>query len=81
MLFTDPNGGALGFAKDPAVIRLKDTYFLYYSIYFKGENEDNGVLKIGIATSSDMDRWSVQGYLPLTQECEQKRDRRACGVR
>lgn len=72
MLFTDLNGGLDGFAKDPAVIHFGDKYFLYYSIYFKGENEDNGVLKIGIATSTDMDHWEIQGYLPLTQDCEAK---------
>ena len=30
MLFTETHGSRKAFSKDPAVIRLKDTYFLYY---------------------------------------------------
>ena len=54
------------FAKDPAVVRLKDTYYLYYSIYL----EDEQKFSIGIAKSSDMETWEFIGDFPLTQECE-----------
>lgn len=63
MLFTSRLGGR-EFAKDPAVVRLEETYYLYYSVFF-GE-----VLGIGIAVSSDLENWSEQGRFPVTQECE-----------
>lgn len=69
MKFTDPNGISQGFAKDPAVLHLGDTYYLYYSIFFK-ENEKE-VLRIGIATAPDLEHWTIYGYIPLTQPCEQ----------
>lgn len=65
MLFTDEKRG--NFAKDPAVVRLNDTYFLYYSTKI-GENKYG----IGISESSDLETFTKIGELPLTQACEQK---------
>ncbi len=68
MRFSDPSGISPAFAKDPAVVRLGDMYFLYYSIFLS--DGDRRVLHIGMATSSDLEHWEKQGYLPLTQTCE-----------
>ncbi len=68
MLFTDSNGSRNNFAKDPAVIRLGDLYFLYYSVYEQFEGKDR--FTVGIASSSDMEHWDIRGRLPITQECE-----------
>jgi len=68
MFFTDKSGTKEAFAKDPAVIKYKNQYFLYYSSLY----EVNGKEKwgIGIARSDDGESWTVIGRLPLTQECE-----------
>ena len=63
MLFTSYLADA-PFAKDPAVARLGDKYFLYYSVLF-GET-----LGIGIAFSTDLENWKEYGRFPITQECE-----------
>ena len=55
-----------GFAKDPAVVRFGDRYFLYHSAYVPGDRR----LRIGIAVSDDMEDWAFSGYLPLDTECE-----------
>ena len=68
MLFTETHGSRKAFSKAPAVIRLKDTYFLYYSSYYAdGERE---ALGIGVASSPDMEHWTTVGRIPPTQECE-----------
>jgi hypothetical protein len=36
MLYTDSHGSKEHFAKDPAVIRLGDTYYLYHSDFADG---------------------------------------------
>lgn len=64
MLFTDEKRG--NFSKDPAIVRLFDTYFLYYSTKI-GENK----FGIGIARSNDLETFHKIGELPLTQACEQ----------
>ena len=68
MLFTDSNGPHKSFAKDPAVVRLGDTYFLYYSVYEKWDSRER--FTVGIASSKDMEHWDIRGTLPITQECE-----------
>ena len=68
MLYSDSNGSRENFAKDPAVVRLGDTYFLYYTAY----EADGDRFVIGIATSDDMEGWKYCGFVPITQECEQK---------
>lgn len=44
MLFTDEARGS--FAKDPAVAKLKDTYYLYYSM--ASRRTENGRVTTGI---------------------------------
>ena len=70
MMFTEKGGSREAFAKDPAVIKFKGEYFLYYSTYF---NED-GVEKlgIGIAKSNDGENWESVSKIPLTQDCESR---------
>ncbi len=63
MLFTS-NLAETPFAKDPAVVRLGERYFLYYSVFF------GDTLGIGMAFSDDMERWQEYGRFPTTQECE-----------
>ncbi len=71
MRFSDSGGITEAFAKDPAVIRLGNTYFLYYSIFMtENDRADRQLLRIGMATSSDLEHWEKQGYLPLSQTCE-----------
>lgn len=50
------------FAKDPAVIRYRTKYYLYYTIHLA---EDNSI-GVGIATSSDMGHWALCGEIPRT---------------
>ena len=66
MLFT--NTERFHFAKDPAVIHFGDTYFLYYTILYVPE--PNFKIGVGIATSKDMENWTLAGEIPLEQECE-----------
>ena len=73
MLYSDHHGIYERFAKDPAVIRIGDTYLLYHSSWIAGETpEPKKRLTIGIATSEDMERWEFVGFVPLEQECERK---------
>ncbi len=63
MLFTNPN--RCNHAKDPAVIRFKDKYFLYYTVRY---NPD--LIGVGIATSDDMENWTDIAEVPMEQDCE-----------
>ena len=69
MLFTNKQLG--NFAKDPAVVRFRDQYYLYYTI--KYNHADFGApekLGIGIAQSRDLEEWENIGELPLEDACE-----------
>ncbi len=73
MLYSDSHGTKEGFAKDPAVIRLGDTYYLYHSSFIAGKTpEEKDRLIIGIATSKDMEHWTFVDFVPLEQECEER---------
>lgn len=69
MLFTNKQLG--NFAKDPAVVRYQDRYYLYYTIKYNheafGAPEKIG---IGIAQSRDLEEWEEAGELPLEDACE-----------
>ena len=67
MLFANTQYGK-PFAKDPAVVRFKDTYYLYYTVYYPDEDTIN----VGIATSKDMEEWTDVAELPCTDDCEKK---------
>lgn len=69
MLFTNNSRGR-AFAKDPAVVKLGDKYFLYHTIPPYGDGRTPDPWGIGIAVSSDMVQWSVVGSIPIEQECE-----------
>ena len=72
MLYTDSHGPKEHFAKDPAVIRLGDTYYLYHSSFIAGKDPgDKDRLIVAIAMSKDMEHWTFVDFVPLTQECEQ----------
>ena len=65
MLFTN---AALGrFAKDPAVVRFRGKYFLYYSL--RHEDDRFGV---GIAVSDNLEDWQCAGEVPQDDACEAK---------
>ena len=69
MLFTNKQLG--NFAKDPAVVRFRDHYYLYYTI--KYNHADFGApekIGIGIAQSRDLEEWENIGELPLEDACE-----------
>lgn len=77
MLFTDENHDC--FAKDPAVVRFKGKYFLYYSMAaVRAENGEvntgmrnaQATFGIGIAQSEDLEHWNILGEVPTSQPCE-----------
>lgn len=78
MLFTDEAHNC--FAKDPAVVKLNGTYYLYYSMASvrhdgavnTGMNNAQARFGIGIAQSSDLTHWQIIGAVPETQPCEEK---------
>ncbi len=63
MLFTNTELG--NFAKDPAVVRLQDDYFLYYSLC-----HEDGRFGVGIARSKDLENWTLAGEIPQDVPCE-----------
>lgn len=67
MLFT--NTARYNFAKDPAVIKFKGAYFLYYTNLHSHAPLHIGV---GIATSADMENWTDMGEVPQEYEYEKK---------
>lgn len=68
MMFADVSRGR-PFAKDPAVVRFKDRYFLYYSV---PPGKDVEGWRIGVATSDDLVVWQKQGELKVAHENEKK---------
>ena len=66
MLFT--NTEHRNFAKDPAVVHYHGCYYLYHSVFFDDGGEDS--LGISIATSTDLEHWTIAGDIPHTQPCE-----------
>ncbi|MEZ4831034.1 MAG: family 43 glycosylhydrolase [Caldilineaceae bacterium] len=69
MRFTDTSR-VRAFAKDPAVVRFGDGYFLYYSISAFGDGRSGDGLAIGIAHSEDLDTWTRVGEIGPVQDCE-----------
>lgn len=67
MLFTDNSRGK-SFAKDPAVIKIKDDYILYYTV--PPVNEGMIGYGIGIAKSKDMEVWETVSYIAPEGEVE-----------
>lgn len=68
MRFCDTTGSQKNFAKDPCVIRLGETYFLYYSLWIPEDGREK--LDIGIARSCDMEHWEIVGRVPVGDGCE-----------
>jgi predicted GH43/DUF377 family glycosyl hydrolase len=68
MMFSDTSRG-FSKAKDPAVVRFKDKYILYYTVK---QNEFVTGLRIGIATSKDLLIWSKSGELDVTDDYEKR---------
>ena len=63
------------YAKDPAVVRLGDTYYLYYSIPGTGGPDENGWeggWSVGIAQSTDLENWEEVGVLASSQPCDER---------
>ncbi|HRJ40989.1 MAG: family 43 glycosylhydrolase [Caldilineaceae bacterium] len=71
MRFTDTSRGR-PFAKDPAVARLGDDYFLYYSVPPYGDGRESDGWSIGIATSRDLNQWHKVGELLPAEGVEAK---------
>jgi len=67
MMYSDTSRG-FAKAKDPAVVRFNDQYFLYYTV--KQNQEING-LRIGIATSQDLLTWKKWGELKVAHDYEE----------
>lgn len=62
MKFADVTRGR-PFAKDPAVVRWHDRYWMYYSIPPYGDGRTGDGWAMGIATSVDLDHWEVVGSI------------------
>lgn len=68
MLFEDRTDTGTSFAKDPAVIRLGDEYYLYYSKY----HADTGAYGVGVARSRDLTHFEPVASLKSEQPEEGK---------
>ncbi|MFZ1757290.1 MAG: family 43 glycosylhydrolase [Caldilineaceae bacterium] len=71
MYFVDTSRGR-PFAKDPAVARLGDDYFLYYSVPPYGDGRESDGWSIGIAASRDLDQWQKVGEVLPAEGVEAK---------
>ncbi len=69
MLFSDTSRGR-PFAKDPAVAWFQGQYWLYYSKPPFGDDREGDGWAIGIATSQNLDEWTVVGELLPAAACE-----------
>lgn len=65
MFFADPASTPNQRTKDPSVVRFRDRYWMYYSIW-----TDPTHTGIGIATSDNLLDWQPQGFLPLEGPAE-----------
>jgi predicted GH43/DUF377 family glycosyl hydrolase len=70
MLFTDRTKGPRDIAKDPAVVRYQNKYFMYYSNV--GEKDGKDVWGIGIASSTDMVEWEKIADIKPVDEMEER---------
>lgn len=68
MMFSDTSRG-FSKAKDPAVVRFKGKYFLYYTVK---QNKTITGLRIGIATSQDLLTWKKWGELKVKHDYEKR---------
>lgn len=69
MMFTDIDRGR-PMAKDPAVVRYGDSYYMYYSMAPNANKELDSGWGIGIARSYDLVEWQKIGEVPQEQDCE-----------
>jgi predicted GH43/DUF377 family glycosyl hydrolase len=69
MMFTDTDRGR-PMAKDPAVVKYRDSYYMYYSMAPDVDPEGASGWGIGIAASGDLVEWRKIGEVPQEQECE-----------
>jgi predicted GH43/DUF377 family glycosyl hydrolase len=65
MFFADPASTPNQRTKDPSVVRFRDRYWMYYSVW-----TDPTHTAIGIATSDNLLDWQPQGFLPLVGKPE-----------
>lgn len=59
-------------SKDPSVVAFKGRYLMYYSIPPFGDKRPDDGWAIGIAASTDLDRWTKVGELLPAQACDRK---------
>lgn len=69
MMFTDADRGR-PMAKDPAVVRHGDSYYMYYSMAPDARPGGPSGWGIGIAVSDDLTEWRKIGEVPEEQDCE-----------
>ena len=69
MRFTDTDRGR-PMAKDPAVVKYRGAYYLYYSMAPHDAPGEISSWGIGIATSDDLVNWRKIGEVPMEQSCE-----------
>ena len=58
------------FAKDPAVVRCRNRYYLYYSLPPHQDTRGAGGWNIGVAVSTDLEHWEKVGEVLPEQPCE-----------
>lgn len=69
MMYTD-NSRGVNIAKDPAVVRFRGQYYMYYSISPAKKNSTDCGWGIGIAVSEDMENWKKAADMELEGELE-----------
>lgn len=69
MMYADASRGR-PFSKDPAVVRHRDRYLLYYSLPPFGDGRAGDGWAMGIAESRDLDSWTKAGEILPQQACE-----------
>lgn len=65
MFYADPASTPNRRTKDPSVVRFRDRYWMYYSVW-----TDPSHTAIGVATSENLLDWTPQGFIPLEGKTE-----------
>ena len=71
MFFGDATRHGRPFAKDPSVLRLGESYLMYYSMAPSTNSAAPKGWAIGIAESRDLTQWNKVGEILPEQACEQ----------
>ncbi len=71
MMYGDTSRLGRPFAKDPAVVRFRNCYWLYYSVPPYGDGRRDDGWGIGIAQNRDLETWHKLGEISPAAYCEE----------